>query len=403
MQPAIQEAVNAAKETAMSKIGNALKHRAATAALVPAVGLAAALGCGSGMFSSESHTEQHALRTTARTVYYHAAFAAGANVITRDDGSVLDERRYEPFGASIGAIDFSRDPHNLLNKETDVHTGWSDHGARWMAPETARWLTPDPPVKAPDPAFMAKPWALHPYQYAQQNPVLFWDPDGRQPAELPNCPAPRPTNMLLDAAQRIPAHEEAAAEGESAIHEVHATMAVGHIVVSILEVGEKVVENKAVTVAAHVGALGGKTMSGLLATYHFFGWLDSQPGTEENDEHVGGMFSNTLAAVLPPVPAAILALAEIFIPDFNKQLGRPITQADLARAVAPQREAQARLERGVDNMSATLNAKLDALIRANPPPISCAVPEPPVFGPPAPRAYGPPAPEPVSRADPDDL
>ena len=44
-----------------------------------------------------------------------------------------------------------------------------------MAPETARWLTPDPPLKAPDPKFMARPWDLHPYEYVAQNPVLFWD------------------------------------------------------------------------------------------------------------------------------------------------------------------------------------------------------------------------------------
>ena len=66
-----------------------------------------------------------------------------------------------------------------------------------MAPETGRWLTPDPPVKAPDPKFMAAPWALHPYQYVNQNPVLFWDPDGRQPAPNPagqsGGPAPSST------------------------------------------------------------------------------------------------------------------------------------------------------------------------------------------------------------------
>jgi hypothetical protein len=48
-----------------------------------------------------------------------------------------------------------------------------------MTPETAQWLTPDPPVKAPDPKFMAEPWGLHPYQYVKQNPIAYWDPDGR--------------------------------------------------------------------------------------------------------------------------------------------------------------------------------------------------------------------------------
>jgi hypothetical protein len=48
-----------------------------------------------------------------------------------------------------------------------------------MAPEIGRWLTTDPPVAAPDPRFMFAPWALHPYQYVHQNPVIYWDPDGK--------------------------------------------------------------------------------------------------------------------------------------------------------------------------------------------------------------------------------
>ena len=48
-----------------------------------------------------------------------------------------------------------------------------------MAPETARWLSGDPPTKAPDAKFMGSPWSLNPYQYVEQNPLLYWDPDGR--------------------------------------------------------------------------------------------------------------------------------------------------------------------------------------------------------------------------------
>jgi len=138
------------------------------------------------------------LRTTTRVLYYHAAIGAGPTLITREDGTVFDERRYEPFGAPIdsfqmvegggsatGPVDPARDPHDILNKLTDPATGWSDHGARWMAPETARWTSPDPPVKAPEARFMAAPWGLHPYQYVNQNPILYWDPDGMQPAEKP--------------------------------------------------------------------------------------------------------------------------------------------------------------------------------------------------------------------------
>lgn len=128
--------------------------------------------------------------STTETIYYHQGFGAGPVLMTSADGSVMEERRHEPFGQPLdayrasggtGLIDYSFEPHNALNKPTDSTTGWSYHGARWMAPQSARWLTPDPPVKAPNPGFMAAPWALHPYQYVEQNPVIYWDPDGAKP------------------------------------------------------------------------------------------------------------------------------------------------------------------------------------------------------------------------------
>jgi RHS repeat-associated protein len=163
-------------------------------------------GCGGAAVSSSAS----AARVTDRVVYYHATIAAGPALITRADGTLFDERRTEPFGGAIdalgGPIDYTLDPHDLRGKESDPLTGWSDHGARWLAPDTARWLTPDPPVKGPDPKLLAAPWALHPYQYVEQNPIVFWDPDGREPAVLrpgvfaqgcwPNASFPRDTPPL---------------------------------------------------------------------------------------------------------------------------------------------------------------------------------------------------------------
>jgi RHS repeat-associated protein len=117
-------------------------------------------------------------------------------LFTGDDGHIVSERRFEPFGVPIdalretstgtvvGAVDFAALDANSMAKRTDPATGWSYHGARWMAPSTGRWLTPDPPVKAPDPKFLGRPWSLHPYQYVDQNPTLFWDPDGNSPFSI---------------------------------------------------------------------------------------------------------------------------------------------------------------------------------------------------------------------------
>lgn len=129
--------------------------------------------------SSSSHPA--AASVAVHATFLHIGFAAGPVVFTGEAGVPLEERRSEPFGAPIGAADMAARDLNALNKRTDATTGWSDHGARWVAPELGRWLSPDPPVQGPDPETMFAPWALHPYQYVNQNPMVFWDPDGREP------------------------------------------------------------------------------------------------------------------------------------------------------------------------------------------------------------------------------
>jgi RHS repeat-associated protein len=112
--------------------------------------------------------------------FMHAGFNMGPALFTNDVGNLIEERRYEPFGEPIDASGVGARDLNALNKRTDTATGWSDHGARWLVNETARWLTPDPPVRGPGPSSMQNPWRLHPYQYVDQNPVAYWDPDGNQ-------------------------------------------------------------------------------------------------------------------------------------------------------------------------------------------------------------------------------
>jgi RHS repeat-associated protein len=121
------------------------------------------------------------------TTYFHQGIAPGQTVTTGFTGGVAEERRYEPFGQPIdsegpgamGAANFASEPQNILGKMTNPNTGWSYHGARWMMPQTARWMSPDPSVKAPDPKHLFAPWDANPYAYVSQQPTLHWDPDGR--------------------------------------------------------------------------------------------------------------------------------------------------------------------------------------------------------------------------------
>ena len=53
-------------------------------------------GCGS-VPPPGVHVES--LRATSDVVYYHQTVGAGPSLVTRTNGTPLDERRYEPFGA----------------------------------------------------------------------------------------------------------------------------------------------------------------------------------------------------------------------------------------------------------------------------------------------------------------
>ena len=130
------------------------------------------------------------IANTSSERFFHVGVGAGPALITDSTGQLLDERVCEPFGMPIAGGN-TADEHGWGNKPVDANTGWSDHGARWLAPETTRWHSPDPIVLIPDTRFAADPWGLHPYQYVRNNPTIYWDPDGRQEKPyLPGINAP---------------------------------------------------------------------------------------------------------------------------------------------------------------------------------------------------------------------
>jgi RHS repeat-associated protein len=135
------------------------------------------------MFGINSRSSAATLWQRMETVYFHAGVGPGPVLTTNSDGSLREERRYEPFGqpidsqvgaSGIGAVDFRREEQNGLGKLTDPATGWSYQGNRWMQPQTARWTAPDPQVKAPNDLSFGQ----NPYSYVKQNPTIYWDRTG---------------------------------------------------------------------------------------------------------------------------------------------------------------------------------------------------------------------------------
>jgi RHS repeat-associated protein len=139
--------------------------------------LMATLGvCACGGGAPRARGEQ-ALSSEIR--YFHGGLGAGAALVTGAGGAKVWERRYEPYGVPLGDADFVDEPQGGLGMPVDASTGLADHGARWSAAASARWLTPDPRVEEPLAELARAPWELAPYAYAGGNPTLYWDPDGR--------------------------------------------------------------------------------------------------------------------------------------------------------------------------------------------------------------------------------
>ena len=153
-----------------------LVHRAVAAA-VAATCLTACVGMGDA-----ERTSRAATRHRSSTTYFHYGTGAGPVIVSDDGGAVVHENRDSPFGVStvVSAAGAAGEPYGGLNQPVDPATGLSYHGARWYEPGAARWLTPDPPTKSPNARFALTPWDLHPYQYVRNNPVSYWDPDGRE-------------------------------------------------------------------------------------------------------------------------------------------------------------------------------------------------------------------------------
>jgi RHS repeat-associated protein len=112
--------------------------------------------------------------TTA--VYYLADHHGTLLMATNDQGTVIHQQRYTPFGLSRNGADTL---DRYLGRERDVETGLLHLGARYYAPAIGRfvsadWFVLENPTK---PARMPQAYSV--YGYALNNPLVFKDPSGQ--------------------------------------------------------------------------------------------------------------------------------------------------------------------------------------------------------------------------------
>ena len=106
--------------------------------------------------------------------FYHTDHLGSANWVTKGDEAV-QFIHYMPYGEmwynQRGSAYNER--YKYTGKERDEETGNDYFGARYYAPNTPMWLSPDP--------LMDKYPGISPYAYCHWNPVKYVDIDGNYP------------------------------------------------------------------------------------------------------------------------------------------------------------------------------------------------------------------------------
>ena len=112
--------------------------------------------------------------------FYVRDHLGSVRVVLDDDGNVLQQLYYHPFGGVWGdaGTNTSLQPWKYSGKEYDHRDGLDlyDYGARLYDPAAVRWTSPDP--------LCEKYYHISPYAFCNNNPVRYVDPDGRKWKEI---------------------------------------------------------------------------------------------------------------------------------------------------------------------------------------------------------------------------
>ncbi len=113
---------------------------------------------------------------TAAYRFYVRDHLGSVRVVLDDDGNVLQQLYYHPFGGVWGdaGTNIGLQPWKYSGKEYDHRDGLDlyDYGARLYDPAAVRWTSPDP--------LCEKYYHISPYAFCNNNPIKYVDPDGKK-------------------------------------------------------------------------------------------------------------------------------------------------------------------------------------------------------------------------------
>ncbi len=109
------------------------------------------------------------------TRFYLADGQRSTRQLTTTLGAVSDTYTFDAFGVPLAAAGATANPYRYVGEQQDTDTGLYYLRARYINPNTGRFLTTDPASGNP-----WQPMSLHRYVYANADPVNWRDPSGRE-------------------------------------------------------------------------------------------------------------------------------------------------------------------------------------------------------------------------------
>lgn len=118
--------------------------------------------------------------------YYLKDHLGNTRVAFDQNGTVLQDNSYYPFGMSIDGLNYTNTAQSAPNKylyngkelQDDFNLDWLDYGARFYDAVLGRWHTPDP--------LAHEDYNFSNYTYCHNNPINVIDPDGNSTYVLKN-------------------------------------------------------------------------------------------------------------------------------------------------------------------------------------------------------------------------
>ena len=117
--------------------------------------------------------------------FYHPDHLGSSNYVTDANGGIFEHLEYFPFGETWveEATNTQRTPYLFTGKELDEETGLYYYGARYYDPRTSQFISADPLLVQQPAEVIRRPGLVGAFSYALNNPVMYTDPDGRDPKQ----------------------------------------------------------------------------------------------------------------------------------------------------------------------------------------------------------------------------